>query len=187
MLNMIYWNKIGGHLRPKLKEQSGIWVSAKYVGSRSDALQYICQWKIAIESQNSSVARKVLVELSLYINVFDESSTFRGSFSEPHDRLFFTTMAPITNPRIIFAVIPKGHVIPGETTVLDTSEKIDLENVPSSCKLRVCCISNNSSRSPIYIYLNLSRLRRTHWFSSWSCSVSGRAVAFQGSLLPHQG
>ncbi|KAJ7342384.1 alcohol dehydrogenase [Mycena albidolilacea] len=39
-------------------------------------------------------------------------------------------MAPITNARVLFAAIPKDFPIPGETTVYDTSEKIDLETVP---------------------------------------------------------
>ncbi|KAJ7120718.1 hypothetical protein C8R43DRAFT_1034051, partial [Mycena crocata] len=39
-------------------------------------------------------------------------------------------MAPVTNARVLFAAIPKDYPIPGETTVYDTSEKIDLENIP---------------------------------------------------------
>ncbi|KAJ7197932.1 alcohol dehydrogenase [Mycena pura] len=45
-------------------------------------------------------------------------------------------MAPTTNARVLFASIPKGiHLavdfpIPGETTVYDTSQQIDLEHVP---------------------------------------------------------
>jgi len=39
-------------------------------------------------------------------------------------------MAPITNARVLFAAIPKDFPIPGETTVYDTSQKIDLETVP---------------------------------------------------------
>ncbi|KAF8210835.1 alcohol dehydrogenase [Mycena galopus ATCC 62051] len=39
-------------------------------------------------------------------------------------------MAPITNARVLFGAIPKEFPIPGETTVYDTSQKIDLETVP---------------------------------------------------------
>ncbi|KAJ7749803.1 alcohol dehydrogenase [Mycena maculata] len=39
-------------------------------------------------------------------------------------------MAPITNARVLFAAVPKDFPIPGETTVHDTSAKIDLETVP---------------------------------------------------------
>ncbi|KAJ7093537.1 alcohol dehydrogenase [Mycena epipterygia] len=38
-------------------------------------------------------------------------------------------MAPITNKRVLFASIPEGYPIPGETTVYDTSETIDPETV----------------------------------------------------------
>ncbi|KAJ6574378.1 alcohol dehydrogenase [Mycena capillaripes] len=41
-------------------------------------------------------------------------------------------MAPITNARVLFGAIPKDFPIPGETTVYDTSQKIDLETVPLS-------------------------------------------------------
>ncbi|KAJ7648375.1 alcohol dehydrogenase [Mycena polygramma] len=39
-------------------------------------------------------------------------------------------MAPVTNGRVIFASIPKDFPVPGETTVYDTSEKIDLDAAP---------------------------------------------------------
>ncbi|KAJ7618841.1 hypothetical protein DFH06DRAFT_1306582 [Mycena polygramma] len=39
-------------------------------------------------------------------------------------------MSPVTNARVIFASIPKDFPVPGETTVYDTSEKIDLEAEP---------------------------------------------------------
>jgi len=39
-------------------------------------------------------------------------------------------MPPITNARVLFAAIPKDFPIPGETTVYDTSQKIDLETAP---------------------------------------------------------
>ncbi|KAJ6477285.1 alcohol dehydrogenase [Mycena vulgaris] len=39
-------------------------------------------------------------------------------------------MAPITNGRVLFAAIPKDFPIPGETTVYDASQKIDLDTVP---------------------------------------------------------
>ncbi|KAF8157830.1 hypothetical protein B0H34DRAFT_706300 [Crassisporium funariophilum] len=39
-------------------------------------------------------------------------------------------MAPVTNGRAIFNSIPDGFPVPGETTVYDTSEKIDVDNVP---------------------------------------------------------
>ncbi|KAJ6550185.1 hypothetical protein B0H19DRAFT_1378803 [Mycena capillaripes] len=39
-------------------------------------------------------------------------------------------MAPVTNARVLFAAIPKEFPVPGETTVYDTSEKIDLDGCP---------------------------------------------------------
>ncbi|KAG9128596.1 hypothetical protein FRC07_000029 [Ceratobasidium sp. 392] len=39
-------------------------------------------------------------------------------------------MAPTQNGRLIFSSIPKDYPVPGETTVYDTSEKIDLQTVP---------------------------------------------------------
>ncbi|KAF9247116.1 NAD-P-binding protein [Melanogaster broomeanus] len=39
-------------------------------------------------------------------------------------------MAPITNARHIFNEIPTGYPIPGQTTVYDASQTIDLENTP---------------------------------------------------------
>ncbi|KAJ7119361.1 hypothetical protein C8R43DRAFT_1035354 [Mycena crocata] len=39
-------------------------------------------------------------------------------------------MAPIQNGRVIFNSVPESYPIPGETTVYDTSETIDLETVP---------------------------------------------------------
>ncbi|KAJ7116216.1 hypothetical protein C8R43DRAFT_960888 [Mycena crocata] len=39
-------------------------------------------------------------------------------------------MAPVTNARVVFNAIPKDYPIPGETTVYDTSQKIDPETVP---------------------------------------------------------
>ncbi|KAJ7164321.1 alcohol dehydrogenase [Mycena filopes] len=39
-------------------------------------------------------------------------------------------MAPITNARVLFAEIPKDFPIPGQTTVYDTSQQIDIEGVP---------------------------------------------------------
>ncbi|KAF8215357.1 hypothetical protein K438DRAFT_1801111 [Mycena galopus ATCC 62051] len=39
-------------------------------------------------------------------------------------------MAPVTNGRVIFNTPPKDYPVPGTTTVYDTSETIDLDNVP---------------------------------------------------------
>ncbi|KAJ6475587.1 hypothetical protein C8R45DRAFT_1159745 [Mycena sanguinolenta] len=39
-------------------------------------------------------------------------------------------MAPVTNSRVLFAKIPKDFPVPGETTVYDTTQTIDLSNVP---------------------------------------------------------
>ncbi|KAJ7133358.1 hypothetical protein C8R44DRAFT_849477 [Mycena epipterygia] len=39
-------------------------------------------------------------------------------------------MAPVTNARVLFNALPDGYPVPGETTVYDTTETIDLENVP---------------------------------------------------------
>ncbi|KAF8158806.1 hypothetical protein K438DRAFT_1942587 [Mycena galopus ATCC 62051] len=39
-------------------------------------------------------------------------------------------MAPVTNARVIFNAIPKDFPIPGETTVHDTTQTIDLDGVP---------------------------------------------------------
>ncbi|KIJ62669.1 hypothetical protein HYDPIDRAFT_176457 [Hydnomerulius pinastri MD-312] len=39
-------------------------------------------------------------------------------------------MAPITNGRLLFNEIPTGYPVPGQTTVYDASQTIDLENVP---------------------------------------------------------
>ncbi|KAJ7355252.1 hypothetical protein DFH08DRAFT_852009 [Mycena albidolilacea] len=39
-------------------------------------------------------------------------------------------MAPVTNVRVLFAAYPKDFPIPGETTVHDTSETIDLDSAP---------------------------------------------------------
>ncbi|KAH9937947.1 hypothetical protein B0H21DRAFT_825392 [Amylocystis lapponica] len=39
-------------------------------------------------------------------------------------------MAPVTNGRHLFNEIPKGFPEPGKTTIQDTSETIDLDNVP---------------------------------------------------------
>ncbi|KAJ7478372.1 hypothetical protein FB451DRAFT_1131650 [Mycena latifolia] len=39
-------------------------------------------------------------------------------------------MAPTTNARVLFAAIPKDFPVPGETTVYDTSQTIDLEGAP---------------------------------------------------------
>ncbi|EJD50348.1 NAD(P)-binding protein [Auricularia subglabra TFB-10046 SS5] len=52
-------------------------------------------------------------------------------------------MAPIQNPRIIFNSIPEGYPIPGETLVVDTSERIDLDTAPLSggALLKIICIS----------------------------------------------
>ncbi|PPQ87895.1 hypothetical protein CVT25_001237 [Psilocybe cyanescens] len=38
-------------------------------------------------------------------------------------------MAPVTNGRIIFNSIPEGFPVPGETTVYDTSDTIDIDTV----------------------------------------------------------
>jgi len=38
-------------------------------------------------------------------------------------------MAPVTNARVLFAAIPKDFPIPGETTVHDTTQTIDLDDV----------------------------------------------------------
>ncbi|KAK7038568.1 NADP-dependent oxidoreductase RED1 [Favolaschia claudopus] len=39
-------------------------------------------------------------------------------------------MAPVTNARVLFGSVPKDFPIPGETTVYDTSQTIDLDNAP---------------------------------------------------------
>ncbi|KAJ7262921.1 hypothetical protein C8J57DRAFT_1513161 [Mycena rebaudengoi] len=39
-------------------------------------------------------------------------------------------MAPIQNARVIFGAVPKDFPIPGETTIYDTTETIDLDTVP---------------------------------------------------------
>lgn len=39
-------------------------------------------------------------------------------------------MAHVINGRHLFNKVPTGYPIPGETTVWDESQKIDLENVP---------------------------------------------------------
>ena len=39
-------------------------------------------------------------------------------------------MAPVINGRHLFNKVPTGYPVPGETTVWDESQKIDLENVP---------------------------------------------------------
>ncbi|KAJ7478348.1 hypothetical protein FB451DRAFT_1351020 [Mycena latifolia] len=39
-------------------------------------------------------------------------------------------MAPITNARVLFGAIPKDFPVPGETTIYDTSQTIDLESAP---------------------------------------------------------
>lgn len=40
-------------------------------------------------------------------------------------------MALIANPRVLFNQYPKGYPVPGETTVYDTTQQIDLD-VPLS-------------------------------------------------------
>ncbi|KAJ6538381.1 hypothetical protein DFH09DRAFT_1323902 [Mycena vulgaris] len=39
-------------------------------------------------------------------------------------------MSPIQNGRVVFASVPKDFPVPGQTTVYDATQKIDLENVP---------------------------------------------------------
>ncbi|KAF7341122.1 NAD(P)-binding protein [Mycena venus] len=39
-------------------------------------------------------------------------------------------MAPIQNARVLFNSVPKGYPIPGETTLYDTTQTIDLDTVP---------------------------------------------------------
>ncbi|KAF8215356.1 hypothetical protein K438DRAFT_1801110 [Mycena galopus ATCC 62051] len=39
-------------------------------------------------------------------------------------------MAPITNARVLFNAVPNDYPVPGTTTVYDTTETIDIENVP---------------------------------------------------------
>ncbi|KAJ7622002.1 hypothetical protein DFH06DRAFT_1143404 [Mycena polygramma] len=39
-------------------------------------------------------------------------------------------MAPVTNGRILFNAVPEDYPVPGKTTVYETSETIDIENVP---------------------------------------------------------
>ncbi|KAJ7470112.1 hypothetical protein B0H11DRAFT_2041456 [Mycena galericulata] len=39
-------------------------------------------------------------------------------------------MAPVQNSRVLFNSIPEGYPVPGETTVYDTTQTIDLETVP---------------------------------------------------------
>ncbi|KAJ7720860.1 hypothetical protein DFH07DRAFT_304242 [Mycena maculata] len=42
-------------------------------------------------------------------------------------------MGPITNGRVLFNAVPEDYPVPGETTVYDTTQTIDLENVPLNC------------------------------------------------------
>ncbi|KAJ7615611.1 hypothetical protein DFH06DRAFT_1239608 [Mycena polygramma] len=39
-------------------------------------------------------------------------------------------MAPVTNGRVLFNALPEDYPVPGKTTVYDTTQTIDLENVP---------------------------------------------------------
>nr|GAT58601.1 NAD(P)-binding protein [Mycena chlorophos] len=39
-------------------------------------------------------------------------------------------MAPVQNARLIYKSVPEGYPIPGQTTVYDTNDSIDLENAP---------------------------------------------------------
>ncbi|KAJ7482562.1 chaperonin 10-like protein [Mycena latifolia] len=39
-------------------------------------------------------------------------------------------MAPIPNARVLFNSVPENYPVPGETTVFDTKQTIDLETVP---------------------------------------------------------
>ncbi|KAF8193890.1 hypothetical protein K438DRAFT_1828217 [Mycena galopus ATCC 62051] len=39
-------------------------------------------------------------------------------------------MAPIRNARVLFNSVPNGYPVPGETTIYDTTQEIDLETVP---------------------------------------------------------
>ncbi|KAJ6518382.1 hypothetical protein DFH09DRAFT_887181, partial [Mycena vulgaris] len=39
-------------------------------------------------------------------------------------------MAPIQNARVLFNSVPDGYPVPGETTVYDTTQTIDLETAP---------------------------------------------------------
>ncbi|KAK7038555.1 NADP-dependent oxidoreductase RED1 [Favolaschia claudopus] len=39
-------------------------------------------------------------------------------------------MTPVTNARVLFGSVPKDFPIPGETTIYDASQKIDLDNAP---------------------------------------------------------
>ncbi|KAJ7249109.1 alcohol dehydrogenase [Mycena haematopus] len=39
-------------------------------------------------------------------------------------------MAPVTNARVLFAKVPESFPVPGETTVYDTTQTIDLDSVP---------------------------------------------------------
>ncbi|KIY43538.1 hypothetical protein FISHEDRAFT_52927 [Fistulina hepatica ATCC 64428] len=39
-------------------------------------------------------------------------------------------MAPVRNARVLFNQVPKGYPVPGETTVYDDSQTINLDTVP---------------------------------------------------------
>ncbi|KAJ6555446.1 chaperonin 10-like protein [Mycena vulgaris] len=39
-------------------------------------------------------------------------------------------MAPITNARVLFNSVPKDYPVPGETTVYDTTQKVDIDTQP---------------------------------------------------------
>ncbi|KAJ6488877.1 hypothetical protein C8R45DRAFT_993083 [Mycena sanguinolenta] len=47
-----------------------------------------------------------------------------------HSDILCAPMAPITNARVLFASIPKDFPVPGETTVYDATQTIDLDGVP---------------------------------------------------------
>ncbi|KAF7345141.1 NAD P-binding protein [Mycena sanguinolenta] len=62
-------------------------------------------------------------------NEFDSLWLVKGTIVE-ESSLTPSPMAPVTNPRVLFAKIPKDFPVPGETTVYDTTQTIDLESVP---------------------------------------------------------
>ncbi|KAJ3806955.1 hypothetical protein F5876DRAFT_90818 [Lentinula aff. lateritia] len=58
------------------------------------------------------------------------NATYSTLSTTPSSPSITLIMAPITNGRTLFNDIPSGFPEPGKTTVYDTSQTIDLENVP---------------------------------------------------------
>ncbi|KAF8996534.1 alcohol dehydrogenase [Cyathus striatus] len=69
-------------------------------------------------------------------------------------------MAPVTNGRIVFNAIPDGYPEPGKTVVYDTTQTIDLDNVPLNGGILVKLL--NLSIDP-YLRGKIPALRATQW------------------------